>query len=329
LLKNFIVAFVVVILSCIPVAASENVLYWNLGQAPGSIDPSFVTKGASAQLAHALFLGLTDIDDATFEVIPRLASSWQTEDGGLSWTFYMRKDAMWSDGTPLTAHDLVFAIKRSLNPELASPPAAELPAAALQILKSAKDFVDNEASSFDLGIRAIDNHTVLFTLSKPNTCFPALVADPAFYPQPRSIVEEYGTDWILPEHIVTSGPYVLGQWIRDDHIVLYKSDTYYDADNVSIDEIYCHMLTDEELLLSMYERGKLDVISMSKQLTGSVMADPSIEGQLHIYPDDLEDSVPECLPEQWHSYAELSKPYLIRSFSLFGIQKWENWEIRR
>ncbi len=324
MLRILLVVFVGVILSCIAVAASENVLHCNLGEAPASIDPSFVTKGASAQLAHALFLGLTDIDDDTFEVIPRLASSWQTEDGGLSWIFYMRKDAMWSDGTPVTAHDFVFAIERSLGLEVACPSAA-----ALQILKNAQDFADDEASSFDLGIRAINNHTVKFTLSKPNNCFPALVADPAFYPQPRSIVEEYGKDWILPEHIVTSGPYVLGQWIRDDRIVLYKSDTYYDADNVSIDEIYCHMFTDEELLLSMYERGKLDVISMSKQLTESVMANTSIEGQLHIYPDDLEDSVPDCLPEESHSYAELSKPHLIRSYGLFGIQKWENWAISR
>ncbi|MCD6494722.1 peptide ABC transporter substrate-binding protein, partial [Candidatus Bipolaricaulota bacterium] len=95
-------------------------LYWNLNTEPPTIDPSLATDTTSVQVDHALFLGLTDFDDATMDVIPRLATDWEASEDGLTWTFHLRKDAVWTDGTPVTAHDVEFGVKRTLDPATAS-----------------------------------------------------------------------------------------------------------------------------------------------------------------------------------------------------------------
>jgi ABC-type oligopeptide transport system substrate-binding subunit len=324
LLRKLLIALVGIVLFCTAAAASENVLYWNLGGSPNSIDPSYAAGIASRQVDHALFAGLTDIDDDSLQVIPRLATSWKTEDGGLSWTFYLRKDAIWSDGTPVTAHDITFAIQRTLDPANPNPLAHEL-----HIIQGAEEYNTGLGSARDIGVTAIDNHTIRFTLVQRNDCFPLLVSSSAFYPQPRSIVEEYKMDWILPEHIVTNGPYVLGQWIVGDRVVLYKTHTYYGADEVAIDQIYCYMIADEGKSLTMYEQGVLDVVSIGEETANRLEADPLLKDQLHIYTDQIMATIPDCLPKASHSYAQLSKPYLVRSYALFGIEKWENWDISR
>jgi len=301
--------------------AQEKILKWNLGASPATIDPSYVTRTASQQIDHALFLGLTDIDDEALKVIPRLATSWDVSDDGFDWTFHLRRDAMWSDGTPVTAHDITFAIERTLDPEGGSPLAR-----TLYILRGAEAYNTGHGRVRDIGVRAIDNHTVRFTLSEPNDCFPALVSDPVFYPQPRSIVEDYGRDWIKPEHIVTDGPYVLGQWVSDS-IILYKSTTYYDAESVNIDEVYCHMIEDTQDALAMYKKGKLDVVSVSLEDIERVKADPSLSSQLHIYPSAAATVTSGCLPTVTYPVAQLTKPYIVRTYALLCREKWEEWDI--
>ena len=301
--------------------AQEKVLHWNLGETPSTIDPSYATSPSPQQIDHALFLGLTDVDDERLQVIPRLATSWEVSNDRLIWTFHMRKDAMWSDGTPVTAHDLVFAIERTLDPSSSSPVTEKL-----YILTGAQAYRSGTGRARDIGVTAIDNHTVRFTLIEPNDCFPAIVSDPAFYPQPRSIVEDYGIDWTLPEHIVTDGPYVLGQWVSD-RMVLYKSTTYYDAGSVDIDEVRCYMIADPSAALAMYEQGNLDVLFISQERAESIKADSTLRSQLHISPSGPSGTNSDCLSALTYPAAQLTKPYIVRTYALLGREKWENWDI--
>ena len=303
--------------------AQEKILKWNLGTSPVTIDPSYVTSTASQQICHALFLGLTEIDDETLKIMPRLATSWEVSDDGFDWTFHLGRNAMWSDGTPVTAHDLVFAIERTLDPEGGSPLAR-----TLYILKGAEAYNTGSGRGSDIGVRAIDNHTVRFTLIKPDDCFPALVSDPAFYPQPRSIVEDYGRDWIKPEHIVTDGPYTLGQWVND-RMVLYKSATYYNADSVNIDEVCCYMITDPSTALAMYKQGDLDVLFISQEQADSIKADLILQSELHTSPLEASGINSDCLSALTYPDAQLTKPHIVRTYGLLGREKWENWDIQR
>jgi ABC-type oligopeptide transport system substrate-binding subunit len=67
-------------------------LNWNLGTEPPTIDPGLATDTTSVQCDEMFFLGLTDFDDKTSEVIPELATKWEMSSDGLTWTFYLRKD---------------------------------------------------------------------------------------------------------------------------------------------------------------------------------------------------------------------------------------------
>ncbi len=303
--------------------AQEKVLNWNLGSNPATIDPSYATSTSSQQIDHALFLGLTDIDDETLKVIPRLARSWEVSADGINWTFHMRKDAMWSDGTPVTAHDLVFAIERTLDPSSSSPVTKRL-----YILKGAQAYNSGTGRARDIGVKAIDNHTARFTLTAPNDCFPTIVSDPAFYPQPQSIVEDYGINWTMPKHIVTDGPYVLGLWVSD-RMVLYKSTTYYDADSVNIDEVRCYMIADPSTALAMYEQGNLDVLFIGQEQVESIKEDPTLRNELHTSPSEASRINLGCLSALTYPPAQLTKPYIVRTYALLGREKWKNWDIHR
>ena len=319
--RVFVLSLIGIVLVSFLALTQEKVLHWNLGTDPATIDPSYATGVASQQIDHALFLGLTDIDDNTLAIIPRLATAWEASEDGLSWTFHLRTDAMWNDGTPVTAHDITFAIERTLDPSGSSPLAQKL-----YVLKGAEAYNTGNGRARDIGMRAIDNHTVRFTLSEPNDCFPVIVSDPVFCPQPRSIVEDYGIDWTKPEHMVTDGPYTLGQWVRDDRIILYKSVTYYDAAHVNIGQIYCHMIADESTALAMYKEGKLDVVSVGQEDAERIKADPSLSSDLHISPSQPPLIGPGYLSTLANTPAQLTKPYVVRTYALLGREKWENWE---
>jgi len=319
--RLFVLSLIVIVSVGLPALAQEKVLHWNLGTDPATIDPSYATSTNSQQLVHAVFLGLTDIDDDTLEVVPRLATGWEVSDDGIAWTFHLRVDAMWSDGTPVTAHDITFAIERTLDPKYSSPLAQKL-----YVLKEAEAYKTGQGRARDIGVTALDNHTVRFTLVEPNACFPVLVSDPVFYPQPRSIVEDYGIQWTKPEHIVTDGPYTLGQWLNDQ-ITLYKSTTYYDAAHVNIDEVHCYMIVDESMALTMYEQGDLDVVSVRQEDVESIKANPMLGSELHVPPSEALGMGSDCLPTLAYPPPQLTKPYIVRSYGLLGREKWENWDI--
>lgn len=261
------------------VFGQAKTLNWNLETDPLTLDPSLATDAAATQLVHALFLGLTDFDDDTMAIVPRLATDWETSEDGLTWTFHMRRNAMWFDGTPVTAYDVVFGVRRTLNPDTNSPTAY-----LLYVIKGAEAYNSGAGSADAVGVRGLDNYTVQFTLERPAGYFPYLVAMPACYPQPQTIVEDYGNAWILPEHIVSDGPYSLGDWARGDHIVLYKSFTYYGLSDVKIDQIYCYIIGDEEVALDMYEKGKLDVAAAPADGLDQLKADPAFSSELHATP---------------------------------------------
>lgn len=321
--RVLVLGFIAMLLVSLLGLAQDKVLHWNLETDPGTIDPSYATRTSSQQIDHALFLGLTGLNEETLKVIPRLASSWEVSEDGLSWTFHLRKDAMWSDGTPVTAYDITFAIERTLNPKRSSPLAQKL-----YVLKGAQAYNVGQGRARDIGVRAVDNHTVRFTLTRPIGCFPALVESTAFYPQPRSIVEDYGINWTKPEHIVSDGPYVLGQWLKE-RIILCKSTTYYDQQNVNIDEVYCFMIGDPALALAMYKRGKLDIVRIARSDIVRVKADPTLSKELHVAQSQAVRIGDGCAISVTYTYAlaELTRPYVIRTYAPFGREKWEDWDI--
>jgi oligopeptide transport system substrate-binding protein len=91
------------------------------GAEPQTLDPQYMTGQPESRIAAALFDGLVEYDEKTVTPRPSLATKWDTNADGTVWTFHLRNDAKWTDGTPLTAHDFVYSWRRAVSPELAAP----------------------------------------------------------------------------------------------------------------------------------------------------------------------------------------------------------------
>jgi oligopeptide transport system substrate-binding protein len=246
-------------------------LHWNLGGEPPQVDPALSTDTTSVLVDEQLFLGLTDFDDETSEVIPELATSWEANEDGTVWTFYMRDDVPWvkhnpatgetavvtdEEGNPVmvTAHDVENAVKRTLNPETGSDYAY-----VLYIIEGALDYNSGEETDPEtVGVKALDDYTVEFTLRQPAGYFPGIasmwVARPVYQP----IIDEWGARWIEPGYIVTNGPYVMDEWAHEDHMTLIKNPHFYDADSVHIERVYFTMVNAASTAMAMYENNELD-----------------------------------------------------------------------
>lgn len=255
-------------------------LYWNLRTEPPSLDPNSATDTTSIQVIQALFLGLTDFDDETMEVVPELATDWEVSEDGLIWTFHMRDDVIWTDGTAVTAHQVEYSVKRTLDPATGSSYAY-----VLWIIEGAEAFNDDKGGTADgVGVKALDNYTVQFTLTQPAGYFPAIAGMWIACPLPQAVVEEYGDTWINAENIVTNGAYELGEWVHEDHLILYKSPTYFDAASVKIGQIHCYMIEEASTAYAMYLSDELDVVDAPFSEIDSIKADPVLGQELYIAP---------------------------------------------
>ena len=255
-------------------------LNWNLGTEPPTLDPALATDTTSVDVVEQLFLGLTDFNVETMEVIPELATSWEVSEDGLVWAFHMRKDVKWTDGKPVTAHDIEYAVKRTCDPATASDYAY-----VLYIIKGAKEVNTGEITDLShIGVKAIDDYTIQFALNQPAGYFPAIAGMWVNRPVPRWTIEKYGEKWTEPENIVTNGSYLLTKWAHEDEIILEKNPDYFGADNVQIEIVHCVMIVEASTAMAMYEDGKLDSIGVPLDDMDRVKTDPVLSKELTIAP---------------------------------------------
>jgi len=252
----------------------------NLGTEPPTIDPALATDLVSVDVIEQLFLGLTDYDDKTMAVVPELATSWECSKDGLVWTFRLRKDVKWTDGKPVTAHDIEYAVKRILDPATASDYAY-----VLYIIKGAKEVNTGEVKDLNyIGVKAIDNYTIQFALNHPAGYFPCIAGMWVTRPVPRWAIEKYGDKWTEPENIVTNGPYLLTKWVHEDELILEKNPDYFDANKVQIERVHCVMIVEESTAMAMYKDGKLDSIGVPLDDIGRVKRNSALSKELIIRP---------------------------------------------
>lgn len=256
-------------------------LQWNLGTEPPTLDPALGQDTTSIWVIEQLFLGLTDYDDETMAVVPELATSWEVSEDGLVWAFHLRKDVYWTDGKPVTAHDIEYAVKRTCDPATASDYAY-----VLYIIKGAQEVNTGEITDLNyIGVKAIDDYTIQFALNHPAGYFPAIAGMWVTRPVPRWAIEKYGIKWTEPENIVTNGPYLLTEWAHEDEIIMDKNPDYFDADKVQIEKIHAVMIVEASTAMAMYEDGVLDSTAVPSEDIDRVKADSVLSKELIIAPD--------------------------------------------
>ena len=224
-----------------------------------SLDPT--EKECNHEIAAQLFAGLTEIDPVTLLPIPSLATHWDISEDGTVYTFYLRKNALWSDENSITAHDAVATLERHL--ESFTPPQE------LLVIKNVQSFLNGDIEDKStLGFRAVDEHTLQFTLEHPTPLFPVMTSFLPFRPLPVAVMqrcEAEGQDWTHPKRIVVSGPYTLARWRKKKILILKKNSIYFDASNVQIPEVHYAMVPSSEFALRMYQKNELDLTPLFKR----------------------------------------------------------------
>jgi ABC-type oligopeptide transport system substrate-binding subunit/ABC-type branched-subunit amino acid transport system substrate-binding protein len=237
----------------------EITLRLPLAQPVEVIDPGCIESTSSAEVIKQLFLGLTDVDPKTSVAVPELATHWTANTDSTVYTFYLRQNVTWTDGTPVTAHDVVWTVQHNLQPGRKCPYVS-----TMYIVKNARAFNLGELKDPSaLGVRALDDYTVEFTLEQAAVFFPVIVSMEMFDPLPRTVIEAYGDAWTDPTHIQTDGAYRLVFWDKSRLIILQRNPSYYDTSRVAIPEVRYYIIPKMEVGLAMYEQNELDVMGSS------------------------------------------------------------------
>ncbi len=187
---------------------------------PNDPDPKSAIAWPNIQMCMQLFDRLVEAwPERT--IVPSLAERWEIAPDGLRYVFHLREGLRWSDGRPLTAHDVEFGIKRVLDP--ASPGSS---VAIYFVLENGQDYyLGRNADADRIGVRALDDRTVEFRLVAPAPYFMSVMNRPDGGPQPRHAIEREGAEWTDPQRQVVSGPFRVAQHTADS-IMLERNDGY-------------------------------------------------------------------------------------------------------
>jgi oligopeptide transport system substrate-binding protein len=215
------------------------------------IDPIRAIGTQSHQVMDDAMIGLTQ-SDAAGEPIPGMAKSWEVSADGLTWIFHLR-EAVWSDGVPVTADDFVFSYRRLMSPQMAAEYAS-----LVYFIKNAEAVNAGKLPETALGVRAIDPHTLEITLEHPAPYLPQVATHQTMLPVPKHMVERYGDAWARPGRFVSNGPYTIVEWKLGDHLKAVKNPRFYEADKVCIDEIRYYPTPDAISAERRVKRGELD-----------------------------------------------------------------------
>ncbi|WEF04972.1 ABC transporter substrate-binding protein [Klebsiella michiganensis] len=235
--------------------AEKQELVRNNGSEPSSLDPHKVESDVENNIISDLFEGLVSVSP-TGEIEPRLAEKWENKDNTV-WTFHLRPGVTWSDGTAITAQDIVWSWQRLVSPLTASPYASY--PGNMHIVNGA-EIAQGQKAPGTLGVKAVDDATLEVTLTQPNAAFLAMLAHPSLVPLDKVLISRYGDKWTKPEHIVTSGPYKLSQWVVNERIVAERNPRYWDNAHTVINKVTYLPISSETADVNRYKAGEIDIV---------------------------------------------------------------------
>lgn len=272
-----LVLVLAMLLSLASVASAEstakNSLTIALGLSP-NLDPHWNAGSTGALLMAQMYEGLYSYTPTGFQLAG--ATDVSVSDDGLTWTFNLRQDAVWSDGKPVTAADYVYSMQRLVDPAIGTTYMIDYG----QFLKNGPAISAGEMDVSELGVKAIDDYTLEIQLENVCAFFDAILCYTTFYPLRADCVSEDGTGnwaWDVTKSI-TNGPMNMTECDEEQKIVFEKSETYWNKDNVKLDELVVMCVDDANTALSMFKTGDVDMIfSYPSEETASLKGD----GTLH------------------------------------------------
>ncbi len=222
---------------------------------PPTLDWNLATDNVSIAILHNVMEGLAGYDKK-LEPAPALAEKPKVSKDGLVYTYTLKPNILWSDGTPLTAQHFWDSWERALNPKTASEYAYFLFDVA-----GAKDYAEGKMNdSSKLGIKAVDAKTFQITLNKRASYFPTIPTFTVTYPIRKDLIEKFGKKWTEAGNLVTVGPFTLSEWKHDSRVTLSANDKYFGG-RPKLDTINAYIVNEDTTAINMFESGKLHYVA--------------------------------------------------------------------
>ena len=202
--------------------------------------------------------------DENGDIEYRAAESYEVNDDSTVWTFHLREDALWSDGSPVTSADFLNTITRALDPASGSGYANYL-----FPIENAEAIYNGEADMDTLGVETPDDHTLIFHLAEPCVYFLDLLRLPVYTPSCSEHADSVDSGWDRdPETSLANGPFRLAEYVPEQYFVLEKNEYYWNADEINLDTITYRFFDDTQSMANAYEAGEVDVAT---SLSSTVM----------------------------------------------------------
>ena len=228
-------------------------LHRHLSVAPRTLDPQMNQDVPGTTVAQDLFEGLLRTDPAG-NVVAGVAERWESSADGLTWTFHLRGNALWSNGDPVTAKDFVYGWRRVVDPANASPMGTQL-----KPIVGAKLIMERKALPQTLAVRALDEKTLEVRLEEPVPYFEFMMTTSFTMPAHESTITRAGRGWTQPGVMVSNGPFILAGLSINGPMELERNPRYWDAASVRLQRVTYYSLPDSAAATSRYLAGDLDI----------------------------------------------------------------------
>ncbi|OSN06919.1 oligopeptide ABC transporter substrate-binding protein OppA [Lonsdalea britannica] len=221
---------------------------------PASLDPIKAVGLPEIPVIRDLFEGLVNQDEHG-NPVPGVAERWQTSDNR-TFTFILREDARWSNGDPVTAKDFVYSWRRLVTPANTSSFSWF---ASLAGIVNADDILAGKLPPDQLGVVAMDDHTLKVMLSRPVPYFVNLMANFSLFPVHQATVEKYGADWTRPGNLVGNGAFKLDERVVNEKLVLTPNAHYWDHAHTVLRKVTYLPISQESNATKRYLAGDIDI----------------------------------------------------------------------
>lgn len=236
--------------------ANKQVFNWPLvGIADiKTFDPAMATTQTSLQAIGMVFTGLVTLDNDQ-KVVPELADSWTSSDGGLTWTFKLKPNLKFSDGTPLTSTDVVYSINRALEPDLNSPASPSY----LNLVKDSDKMLAGKVKTL-IGdsLLAPDPNTVVIKINQPAGYFLATLTYSTAFVVEKKLIDQYGNkNWT--DHLTDGGgdgPFKVQEYTHGKRIVFVPNSNY--VGEKPIIKVVSTFYKDSTTTYQAYKNGQVD-----------------------------------------------------------------------
>ncbi len=262
------------------IVPSSQEFRWSDGGLPQTFDPALAAAPPDTDLVRAIFEGLTDYDARTLTPIPAGATRWEPSSGGRVWTFYLRPDARWSNGEPVTADDFVRSWQRTVKMGDLAPHTdlleniegtnggriARTPSGSEPALGSigARETTGNLPAGNPIepvrsfGAEAVSKLVLRVRLRRPDLNFPALVAHPVF--RPVKLTAEAKAEKLEASGLISNGAFSLLPG-RSERVLLERASNYWDKDQITLQRVEFVGQKTVESALAAYRDGKVDAVT--------------------------------------------------------------------